>query len=315
MTNLLEEHIKTANETDEALYLGRLVWYSVSDVRASHAVVIKGLVDAGLGGSLPAVPKDFDVFRRVSSNAQRKKCPVPGTKDQFHNYLIREVDGRGKQVVVRRIVRETVDHSGKKLEYTQLRDLEFDRGTSLITVTDLPPNAGSAKDVIANEITLEVRAEFHAWRGMLTSYAIREYLRKTLLGLGATCVRDGVYFIAEDKADKVIAVENFANGVNGSEFHSLPLLDDSKQREMIRRAFEAETQDAIDTMMADIKETRDAGKKITSDKYAEIITRFQELSLRTKEYEGLLETALDQAHSRLSLFQTAIVNFREHVKD
>lgn len=322
MSNALTEHIDRVNKTDSTVFLGRLTWYTVSGMRVSHAQVVQGLASVGLGSHLPPIPKDFDVFRRVSSNAQIKKVPVPNEAGVFENYLIREVAGRGDTVVTRRIVVEKVDRKGKRLDYRQLRDIDFNKDTSAITIREVnDPIAGystSSVDVThptAAIITKNIRDEFIAWRGMLNSYAIREFIRKMVCSWGATCVRDGVYFLPEDKAAEVESMETFVNNLPGDAmFHSMPLVDDRKQREMIKRAFQAETSDAIDQMMVEIDELQANTRGISTDRYAKILTDYQNLTSKTTEYGELLETELGESHSRLSLFQVKIVNLKARVK-
>jgi len=316
LTDILQEHVKRVNLADKSVLLGRLCWYTVSQtLKVSHADVVNGLNTVGLSSTIPPYPKDFDVFRRVASNAARKKIPTSNV-NVFENYLVEDFGGRGENVICRRIVRQTVDRKGRKLDYVQLRDIEFHKNTTAIVVKDLPDNVNGNLKV--DEITEEIRSEFAAWKDSLNAYAIREFIRKRVLDFGATLVREGgaVYFITEDQAVKMESLETFVNALPGTEstFHSLPLIDDKKQRQMVRKAFEAETCDAVDEIMAEITEIQRTGKQISSDRYAKLVTDYQRLTARTVEYEELLETGLGEAKSRMSLFETAIVGLKTSVK-
>lgn len=320
-SNALNDHIERANKTDSALFLGRLTWYTVSDMRVSHTQVVQGLQAVNLGSHLPPMPKDFDVFRRVSSSAQIKKVPVPNEEGVFENYLIREVAGRGDNIVTRRIVVEKVDRKGKRLDYRQIRDIEFNKATSAIHVREVnDPTSGTVANISVSyptveDITKQIRDEFLAWKGMLNSYAIREFIRRMVLGFGATCVRDGVYFLPEDKASEIDALETFVNSLpGGATFHSMPLIDDTKQREMVKRAFQAETSDSIDALMADIDELQQGSRDISADRYAGILTQYQDLTQKTQDYGSLLETELGETTSRLSIFQTKVIALKGKVK-
>src|SRR5690606_13800316 len=127
--------------------------------------------------------------------------------------------------------------------------------------------------------------------------------RRTILDLGGTNVRPngvgGLYFVKQECAPALEALEKFVSLIPGEiEVHTLPLIDDMKQRQMVRRAFEAESVDAVDRMLGDIKEVMDRGKKISKDRYASFVTEYQDLLSKTQDYEQVLETALAETHTR-----------------
>lgn len=311
------EHVAHTGQMDKSLFLGRLSWYTMSEMKVSHAQVVQGLVAVGLGSTLPPMPKDFDVFRRICSNAERKKVAVLNEPEVFENYKLREIAGRGENLIVRRLVIERVDRKGKTLGYRQLRDIFFNKETNQITV-----NAGHCDlrdepfNVEANAMTEHVKQEYASWRGMLNAYAIREFIRKMLLSWGATPVRDGLYFTPEAISDKVEALDSFVNNLPGTaSFHSLPLVDDGKQREMVKHAFQAETVDAMQALMADIDRMRASNRSISADRYAQMLTEYQNLMSKTGDYSKLLETELGEANSTLTIFQAKIVALKEKVRD
>lgn len=325
MPGTLDEHVQRVEKLDDDLLLGRLCWYTVHEMRGnnsrqmnvSHASVVAGLNAVGLGGRVPPVVRDHDVFKRVCTDSQMKKVPT-AQEGIFENYLLREISSPSENIITRRIVVETVDKSGKKLDYKQLRDIEFDRGTSVIRHRARPDEYVHINMRTLNDITQKVKDDFLAQKGMLTSWSIREFIRSLLNGFGATCVRAGgaVYFLQEARSTNLDALEKFVNGLPDglAEFHSLPLIDDQKQREMVRKAFEAETSGAIDEVMGEIAEINGKDSKISSDRYARLVTQYQTLDSKTKEYRDLLEVNLGETHSRLSLFQEQILNLRTKVR-
>lgn len=302
-------------------YLGRLAWYTIADVRIDHTTLLGLLSQHGLITAVPAVPKDVDVFRRVSTNAERTKIPSTTKPGVFYNYLVRRTDERDEVVVRRLIVEEEVDKRGKRLSYRELYYVDFNRADSAITfgplVSPIVSGTGGTGITECDLMCREILAEYHAWRGHLNSYAIRELIRRILISLGATLVRDGggVYFLAEDRASKLESIQQFVDALPGtSTFHSLPLIDDAKQRTMVKRAFEAETIGAVDKGMADITEIMTSAGQISSDRYASILTDFQALTAKTETYERMLEDSLSETKDRLRLYQTQVVNLRSRVK-
>lgn len=322
MNTALDAHIARVNSQDHSVFLGRLIWYTVSEVCVDHASVVAGLNKVGLTSQLPPAPRDHDVFRRVASNANVKKVAT-NVEGVFENYLVREVAGRGEEEIVRRIVCETVDRGSRNLNYNaDLRDVIFNRNTGVISVNDLSiPNMSDLDDIrrraMCDSITNSIRNEFNTWRGKLNSYAIREFIRKIVMRqFAATLVREGggVYFVQEDQAASVDALEQFVESIDGASFHSLPLVDDRKQRDMVRKAFEAETIDEIDKMMSDINEIKQKGTRLSSDTYGKILSRYQELTSKTQGYGKMLEENLGETNTRLNLFQSAVVQLRTQVK-
>lgn len=299
-----------AEKQHSEMFLGRLVWYSVSDVKVPHADLGTALIKTGLNAYLPRVPLDADVFRRCSTAAQRRKIATQ-TPGIFHNFLVREL-GYDDAKVYRRIVQEEVDQGGKRLNYSEVMKLDFDRATSTIESTPL-----NGVDPEVDAMVAEIKREFSTWKGCLNSFAVRELIRRIVLSLNGTLVRPGggVYFVDENQAPTVDKLEELASYLPGStHVHSLPLVDDKKQREMVRQAFEAEASDEIDAMLQEISDIKAKGTKITSDRYAQFATRFQGLQTKAKEYSGLLEASLTTTHSRLTVFQTSMVSLMGQVK-
>lgn len=310
MTSEFREHLERMLSTDQRLLLGYLTWYSVSDVKVSHGDVVRGLVAAGIDTNLPLPPKDADVFRRVCTKSERKRVPTL-EEGVFENYLVRDLNADPEKVY-RRIVMEKVDSKGRKLGYEQLYDITFDKKSGKITERKLGP-----ANIVAEEVVKAVKQGFATERGTLNSYAIREWIRHFILSLAATQVRPGggVYFVAEDKYDKVEALEKFCQSITGVDFHYLPLIDDKKQREMLHRAFESEAADEIDRMLGEITEIKAAGRKITQSRYEDFLRKYHELTDRATEYGDLLEEKLSTTHSRLEIFMRSMVELTErHVK-
>jgi hypothetical protein len=291
-------------------FLGRLIWYSVSEVKVLHADLGTALIKTGLNAYLPRVPLDADVFRRVSKAAQRRKLATQ-TPGIFHNFLVREV-AYDDQKVYRRIVQEEVDQGGKRLDYKEVMELNFDRASSTIEAKPL-----NGVDPEVDAMVAEIKREFVSWKGCINSYAVRELIRRIVMSLNGTLVRPGggIYFVDERNAPTVDKLEQLASYLPGTtHVHSLPLVDDQKQREMVRQAFEAEASDEIDAMLSEISDIKQKGVKITSDRYAQFATRFQDLQTKAKEYSGLLEASLTNTHSRLTVFQTSMVSLMAEVK-
>lgn len=320
MTNSILDSYATRIEAqiDPENLLGRLFWYAMSEMRVPHADFVGMLTDVGITTGHPLEPKDADVFRRECSKVKRVKVAT-NDDDVFENY--RMVEFRDDHTITRRVVRERVNNAGRKLGFTELFDVVFDRDTADLVFKSLKDFRFRNNSTPA-DIRDEILDQYYMWRGCLNAYAIREWIRNFIMHLGATMVRPGggVYFLREAHETSIenletIGVELSEYSQGKVEFHSLPLIDDTKQREMVQRAFEAETVDAIDELIGEITDLSRAKKKITSDRYAGLVDKFQDLTSRTQEYEELLEQKLASTSTRLDIFQRSLLNLRKQIKE
>ncbi len=317
-------------EAPNEAYLGRIMWYSVADTMVPHDRLVPMLLTFGFG-QLPSIPLDVDTFRRVTTAGEQKKIPTP-TVGVLENYLLRETNGIGGDEVRKRIVIESVDPKGRRLGYSQVLDVSFDREKATIKF-EAPDNADpmeSWQQANVDMIKAGILARYERERGCVTAYTLREWIRKQVLRMGGTNLRPesgGVYFVKEEHAEIVGRLEKLADRIrkgDGTEpygdvwVHTLPLVDDAKQRQMIRRAYEAEAVDAAEKIINRIQQMDDArasGKssRNASDQFLSIVNDYQELKEKTKEYETILADTMQHAQSNLRLVQKKLVRLRGHM--
>lgn len=300
----LQEHL---NQYDPDLFLGRLCWFSITEQsRVDHGDFCKALMSSGLMSHLPPAPRPSDVFKRSCTQNQRKRVPTTDPKI-FVNYLIREV-GKDADNIWRILLAEQVDTDGHKLGHNQLYELHFHRPTSVIKATEIN-GYKPGSDAEADGIVAGVKSAFQVWNNMLTPYAIRELVRKVLDGMSATVVRPsgGVYFIREDHAAKIDAMESVISGLpGGSSFHSLPLVDDSKQRGMLKQAFEDESIGEVDRLLGEISEIMKSGQQISSDRFSDFKVEYDRLLKKVADYSDLLDEAMESTASRLEVMNEVL---------
>lgn len=288
---------------DRETWLGMLTWYTVAeDLRVSHDDLKTILGNVGLAGHMPRVPSDSDVFRRTCSAAQRKR--VPNSGGNFDNFLVRD-PGSKDDNLCRRIVREEVDSSNQRLSYAEVGEVCFDRLTGDIHTTLFPPG-----DDMAREILDVIRTNYLADRRTLNGYAVRELVRRVLVGANATNVRypgGGVYFLSAEHAGTVAALEEMADALGeGVSIHALPLIDDRKQRDMLKKAFEAESIDRATGLAGEIADLLKSDKPISAERAATYVTALRDLRGKLAEYSGLLETGLSSTSASLTILQRQV---------
>lgn len=310
--SVFTEYASHVQNLDRDTWLGMLSWYTVAeDLRVPHDDMKALLEKVGLSAHMPRVPSDSDVFRRTCSAAQRKRVPTddPGV---FENFLVRD-PGSNDDNLCRRIVREQVDASNRRLSYVEVGEACFDRATGDIRTDLFAPG-----DPVAREILATIRCGYLADRRTLNGYAVRELIRRVLVGANATNVRypgGGVYFLSVVHATTVAALEDMAAELGSNvSVHSLPLLDDKKQRLMLRQAFEAESVDRANALATEIADLLKGDKEISPDRYATYLTALTDLKAKLAEYSDLLETGLHSTGASLSILQSQVVALLRKVK-
>lgn len=300
------------------MWLGRLVWYTVTDeVDVSHqtlnATVLPNFLECNIQPDVPGFPKAFDVFKRACTFAQRKN--VPGPDDTKINYLVRPT-GYDEQKIRRSIVREAIDTQGHRLNYTELVKVTYDRATEKLRFENVNEQDEN-DDENVNAIVEQIISYCQTNLDKVTSYAVREFCRKYLeRKLFSTKVRPsgGVYFVSEKFADEVEALDRTMNALGvGVSFHFMPVLDDSKQREMLRVAFEIEAAAEIDDVIGEMAEAMSNKKGISADRFANFTVTFKMLREKIADYSDLLDEKLEATANRLDIMDVMLTELMTHV--
>lgn len=307
------EYTEKMKQADPDLFLGRLAWYTVSNVTIKHEKLVQLLVQNNLSGFLPKVPADSDAFRRVCSNAEKRRVAT-GDSNVYDNYLVRKMGKGGK--LIAHIVRERVDANTEKVAFvSELCKLTWTKTPSGAVVE----YKCQGNDAVAESIAQEIIRAYHAETGTMNSYAVRELIRRVVMSMNATNVRGnggGVYFINHDHNSRLDDLEGFAKTLPGDvQVHSLPLLDDNKQREMLRRAYESEAIEDLERTIDEIIELKTSGKKVTSNVVAGFLDTLQRAKAKDREYSGLLQTSLDSAASRIQILTRQVMELSAKVED
>lgn len=308
MTDLsgYQERVEALNDD---IYLGRVVWYSLSESsRMNHGEFCLNVHNESMNWDLPPVVRPHDLFRRVTTDAQRRKVPLlsqGSATGEYVNYNFREV-GCDDDHIWRQLVAEVLDRNGHRLSYAVLHEVTFFRNGSLIADESI---AGLNVDPLlcepVTEIMEQVRAKFTEQYDTLTAFTIREYVRRVIRSCNATVLRDGVYFIKGHQPE-IDALDNIVNVIPGGMFHSLPLIDDRKQRDMLRQAFEDESVGEIDKIINEVTELLRNGKKVTTKKFGDFLGRYNDVRGKMVDYSDLLDTAMVSTATRLEVVSAAL---------
>lgn len=293
--NELDRYLGQVAKQPQAI-LGYLLWYSVSSLRVTHADAAARLEAVGLKEFVPGFPADSDVFRRVFENGSRRSFDT-SMEGVTENLLVRDVVRKGERLV-KRIVSEIVDAGGERLSYDEVVDVTFNKNH---------PDGVEVKALAENDNALNfarsLATEYHSTRGCIGAQAVREIIRRTLEESMATSVREngGVFFVGPDYLDKLQALEGFCEQIDGAVVHPLPLLDDVKQREMVKRALEAEVTEEVIKLQVEVVGLLNQEGEIGSSKFKSYHKRFLYVNRKIKEYKDLLTEQTDVAGDRLEI--------------
>lgn len=284
--------------------IGSLVWFGVEDgVKIEHAGLLTRLSAAGFSAFAPPEPRDSDVFTRVCSKSHRKKVQT-SNPNVFVNYMLRPV-GKDGTSIWRRIVAERVDTKGKKLGYSECTDLIYSDSNSTIL-----PSPKDNPDSVSDEITLKVISDFNNMKGCVNSYVLREQLRKILTSLDAITVRNrGAVFFIPGHDTEIVEFEKLVDSLGGGVIaHSLPLVDNNKQREMVREAFESESVDDLDELIEDVYQSLNGPRGLTQKGKVSYILRLENIKKKVTNYSSVLEQTLSLTETKMDVAQKLMLN-------
>lgn len=302
---------QAARSQDRDMWLGVLTYYTVSDLSVHHDKLLAAMTEVGLDDHVPSAPSNMDVFRRISAAGARKRVPTTDP-ERHNNFLIRELS-HGGGTVNRRIVCETVDLGGQRLDYVELVELVYESSVGRLTLNKLGDCIGDDCET-AWGIAQTIKHDFAEQSGCHGSYTVRSLVRNIVLKQHATALRDGLYFVPSPNADKVDALEKLSALVPGMFVHSFPLLDDAKQRANVRAAFEAESIDEVDRTVGEIVELVGKGDEITFTRYADFQRRYEALMEKTLQYSNLLEEGVATTEIRLNILGREMRELLKKVK-
>lgn len=310
--------------TDESDWLGRLVGISFHSIKVPHAEMCQILEDQNIPGEPPLEPADINIFKKIVKEVVARHNPKGTPIGAYNRWRLVSFDD--EYALTRRLIKDEIDGHGKKIASTEVVDVTFDRETSFVAPQQCNPaypvdhNGNATIPPPEGEIMQEMIDEYESWRGCLDNAAVRGFVRKSIINLGATLTPFGAYFVATEKSAAVDALENLgdllndANGTPGAwgdvTIHSMPLVDTSRQRDMIKKAFEQGAESEIEDFLTEIgtalKAHKETGRKVRSDKFERIESKYAELMAKTQDYQDMLEDHLADTQAKLKIFFKSI---------
>lgn len=295
-----------AESVSEDRLLGHIAWYTITQPHVTHDQLAEMVSDLPLKKSLlPSKPRLGDAFKRACRYSERKNLAYKD--DKFVNFLIRSVS-QSTNEVTRHLVLEVVDAQGERLEYHDVAHLKFDRKNTTLHVRKL--NVNPELDALTTETLSMFTDNFDKASTYLDAQVLRMFVRNQLDASGATSVRKqgSVYFIPMGAKEQTEGLETLCQRLgDGSMFHSLPLVDTTKQREMVVDAFENEVHDEAAQILAELAEMRNKGSMITSRAFEAYRARYGRLRDNAKQYALLVDNEMSKAKTEIESLDKHLV--------
>jgi hypothetical protein len=306
MNSVLPDY--AAGLPDEAT-LGYIAWYTITQPVVTHEQLEEMVADLPLSKTvLPKAPRMGDAFKRACRYSERKKVPIPGA-DTFANFLIRNVTQDADEVE-RHLVLEIVDVEGKRLEYHIVAQMTFNRTKSNLYVRQL--QVDDELLTLTKETLKLFTDNFDTATKYLEAQVLRLMIRQQLELMSATSVRPqgSVYFIPVASKEQAEALETLCQRLgHGSIFHSLPLIDSTKQREMVKAAFETDVHDQAAQLIAELTGKRRDGKTITAKAWEKYQGKFKKLKASAGDYATIVDDELDKVKIEIESLNKNLTEF------
>jgi hypothetical protein len=306
------QHLKDSNVP----VLGMLAWYSVPEsAEVTHKDFLLLVEKSNAPIKTPEMPKPADVFRRACNSAKMLKVPA-GVPGEFFNYTMRD-SGYDEGFVFRTCVQERVDSKNHELGFRTVGQATFSRESVKTHYTfDITDDADAVAKFTQMQDVIDSFVDSKAMT--IPAIAIREAARKALeIHLTGTRVRPGggVYFINADKSDKLEAVDHVINSIPTASFHILPLVDDTRQREMLKSSFEDESIEETKRLMDEISDLLKSNDDIPAKKFTALHERYTAQKDKLAEYKTLLSDALDTSSTALDVCNAQIMKLLDRATD
>lgn len=328
-TTVMSGYTDAIKNLPEDAFLGNLLWFSISGADVNLTNAKRDLAAAGLHtDTLRKNLRPIDAFKK-SSNAFKKRFSETsaGIRSEL---MVRSVGEDGVQAYRHLVLERTHVAAGKK------RKLAYDKVGELIHT-----RGGKNKDGeyeghsveatrMTNHIAMPLTDEEDQWLSerlvtfsdsydhllnYMDSHAVRTFVREYIYNLSGICVKGsgGVYFVAQQHADELTKLGDWVRSV-GSDFHALPLLNLSEQRDMILQAFEDETIEEINRLQGEVEKIlNEPGRQIEMKTFDHYALQAAEIVEKIGEYDKMLGLRSDRARHASSLYAQQIMGLSPRV--
>ena len=304
------------NAPEGTKFLGRLLWYTISDMRINMDEIKEAFATAGVDEQyLPKPINARDAFRRATKEAEAKRIPMEEA-GQYLNLMVREV-AMDSDRIVRQLVREVVDSKNTRLEYLPIVEVSLYGENDFRTDMKVVDISSQELDALA-----KIRTEFEQNKDHYNGRHIRDLVQRILSDCHPISVRSsgGVYFTPRAHEIGVNALQRLVKnlapfGVSGdrTRLWTVPVVDADDQREMLSEGLEDQVNSESNALIKEITDIIKSGRKVKDTTARDFAQRARDLREKVKEYEVLLNDNIGAAQANLDLAMQAAVQLLERI--
>lgn len=310
-------------------FLGSLLYFSISMADVNLENARRDLTEAGLNtGPLRKNLRPVDAFKKAAREFGKKFS----THDDIRSELmVRSAGEDGEQAYVHLILERVAMQKGKKrrIFYEKVGTLTFTRGfkaddeymehgvEAQRTTDNLPQPLTPAEDQWLTEKLVTFTDRYDHLLRYMDSHAVRTFVREYIYTLSGTCVKTsgGLYFVKQEHAETIAKLGAWVKGID-SEFHSLPLLNLADQRQMILEAFEDETVEEVDRLVAEVaKILKDPDRQIEEKTFDDYALKAAKLSAKVREYNDMLGARADRAKIEIDGYSKQCLKLASRIRE
>lgn len=327
-TSAMTGYTDAIENLPEDAFLGSLLWFSISSADVNLVKAHADLAGVGLDTSLMRkILRPVDAFKKATREVGVKFKAVDGIRAEI---MVRPVGEDGEQAHRHLILERAVIQSGKKRRvfYEKVGELVFTRGVkkdgeysgyrveSRRTTMNLSTPLTDEEDAWLTSKLDTFDQRFDHLLNNMDSHAVRSFVRDYIDHLHGVCVKEsgGLYFTSQEHRNEVALLGAWVRSI-GSEFHDLPLLNLTDQREMIMQAFEEETLAEIGRISVEISNIlKDPKRSIEAKTFDAYGDRAAILTQKISKYNQMLGSRADRAGYEANLLVQQVMALSPRIR-
>jgi hypothetical protein len=311
-------------DTDEAFF-GRILWFTMRACKVPHAKLRDKADDVGLGRNvLPSEMSPKDCFKNACKMTEDRRAFADGNNVEV--FMVRSV---GKDI--RKLVREVQNLKGKKLQYTEVGEWEWDETnpkqigpiSSDFLVANDDPDRDELRD-IWNDKNHEMRQHYkdncECFRENQLRTCFTDRLRKSYR---AVSIRQtgGVYFVPETYVENIkqwselFDYMNKFNTSSGRSFISaVEVIKTEENRTMLKENLDDTGERALTDLLNRAGGIFKEKKEVNSKTYGALMKEFSNLQDSHEEHAKLLGEELTRSDAKMTQLRGLLTAMAAMVK-
>ena len=306
MKNIKTDSLLILNDKQfETSFLGRILWFSISDCKVSYDQLKTAFNNAGIDEKhLPKEISPRDAFRRATKVAEAKRIKLDD--DKYLNLMVREVK-LDDDCVVRQLVREVVDSKNTRLEYLPVVEFSLHDDKTFTAVGMIADSQLYNDELLTMD---KVTNEFDRCQTSYNGRHVREMVQNILSGCAPVAVRPsgGVYFTPEAYSSTVQGLSEMIKELSQysidsmrSRMYQVPVIDVEAHRVMVVESLEDQVKNDSRSLVCEMAKLLKDGKTVTPKLAEQYINRVKQLRTTVKKYEDMLQTEILGTQSAMDI--------------